>query len=92
MTHQEIQQNTDTFKQLPYQRLVGVKSPSHSPATWFAGLFVFHQLEETKFAMNISIAHVSLAAGTGLLLAVVIVGILILTWFVCVNDPRRTKH
>ena len=41
MTHQEIHQNTDTFKPLPQQRLVGVKSPNESPAKWFAGLFVF---------------------------------------------------
>jgi len=42
--------------------------------------------------MNISIADAFLATGTGILLAVVIAGILIITWFVCVNYPRRTRH
>jgi len=39
-----------------------------------------------------NIADVSLAIGMGLAAGVVIAGILIITWFLCVNYPRRTKH
>jgi hypothetical protein len=38
-----------------------------------------------------NIADVFLATGTGILTAVVISGILIITWFLCVS-PRRTKR
>lgn len=39
-----------------------------------------------------NIADVSLAIGMGLAAGAVIAGILIITWFVCVSYPRRTKH
>lgn len=39
-----------------------------------------------------NIADVSLALGMGLAAGVVITGILIITWFLCVNYPRRTKR
>jgi hypothetical protein len=39
-----------------------------------------------------NIADLSLAIGMRLATGVVIAGILIITWFVCVNYPRRTKH
>ena len=37
-------------------------------------------------------ADVSLALGMGRAAGVVITGILIITWFLCVNYPRRTKR
>ena len=42
--------------------------------------------------MNISVADVFLATGSGILIAVVISGILIITWYLCVTTPRRTKR
>lgn len=39
-----------------------------------------------------NIADISLAIGIGLAASVVIAGILIITWFVCVNYPRRTRN
>jgi hypothetical protein len=39
-----------------------------------------------------NIADLSLAIGMGLAAGVVIAGILIITWFLCVNHPRRTKR
>ena len=39
-----------------------------------------------------NIANISLAIGMGLAAGAVIAGILIITWFVCVNYPRRTKR
>jgi hypothetical protein len=39
-----------------------------------------------------NIADISLAIGMGLAAGVVIAGILIITWFLCVNYPRRMKH
>jgi hypothetical protein len=38
-----------------------------------------------------NIADVFLATGSGILIAVVISGILVITWFLCVT-PRRTRH
>jgi hypothetical protein len=51
-----------------------------------------HQIEQRKIAMNIPVADVFLATGTGILIAVVISGILIITWYLCVTTPRRTKR
>lgn len=39
-----------------------------------------------------NIADVFLATGSGILIAVVISGILIITWYLCVTTPRRTKR
>lgn len=39
-----------------------------------------------------NIADVFFATGIGILIAVVISGILIITWFLCVTTPRRTKR
>jgi hypothetical protein len=49
-----------------------------------------HQIEQRKIAMNIADAF--LATGTGILIAVVIAGTLIITWYLCVTTPRRTKR
>ena len=92
MTHQEIDQNTDTFKLLSQQRLVGVKGPNQRPAKWFAGLFVFSIKFKIKRKIAMNIADAFLATGTGILAAVVISGILIITWYLCVTTPRRTKR
>ena len=70
--------------------MVGVKGPEQRLAKWFAGFFVSHQLEQRKTTMNI--ADVSLAIGMGLAAGAVIAGILMITWFLCVNYPRRTKR
>jgi hypothetical protein len=64
--------------------------PKSKPGERFAGLFVFSSTEQRKTTMNI--ADVSLALGMGLAAGVVIAGILIITWFLCVNYPRRTKR
>ena len=42
--------------------------------------------------MNISVADAFLATGTGILIAVVISGILIITWYLCVTTRSRTKR
>jgi hypothetical protein len=39
-----------------------------------------------------NIADLSLAIGMGLAAGVVIAGILIISWFLCVNYPRRTRR
>ena len=70
--------------------MVGVKGPNQRLAKCFAGFLYFHQIEQRKTTMNI--ADISLAIGMGLAASVVIAGILIITWFVCVNYPRRTKR
>jgi hypothetical protein len=67
-----------------------VKGPTQSPANNSPGFLYFHQIGQRKTTMNI--ADVSLAIGMGLAAGAVIAGILIITWFVCVNYPRRTKH
>jgi hypothetical protein len=67
-----------------------VKGPHQSPANSSPGFLYFHQNGQRKTSMNI--ADVSLAIGMGLAAGAVIAGILIITWFVCVNYPRRTKH
>jgi uncharacterized ion transporter superfamily protein YfcC len=62
------------------------------PGEQFAG-FLFSQSNlksERKIAMNI--ADIFLATGTGILIVVVIAGTLIITWYLCVTTPRRTKH
>jgi hypothetical protein len=64
--------------------------PKSKPGEWFAGLLYFHQPEQRKTTMNIADAF--LATGTGILIAVVISGILIITWYLCVTTPRRTKR
>jgi hypothetical protein len=64
--------------------------PKSKPGEQFAGLFVFLSIGQRKTTMNI--ADVSLGIGMGLAAGAVIAGILIITWFVCINYPRRTKH
>ena len=39
-----------------------------------------------------NIADVFLATGSGILIAVVISGIFVITWYLCVTTPRRTKR
>ena len=39
-----------------------------------------------------NIADIFLASGTGILIAVVIAGTLIITWYLCVTTPNRTKR
>jgi hypothetical protein len=63
--------------------------PKSKPGEQFAGLFVFSSIEQRKTTMTI--ANVFLATGSGILIAVVISGTLIITWFLCVS-PRRTKR
>jgi hypothetical protein len=56
------------------------------------GFLYSHQITQRKISMNISVADAFLATGTGILIAVVISGILIITWYLCVTTPNRTKR
>jgi hypothetical protein len=67
-----------------------VKGPNQSPANSSPGFLYFHQIEQRKTTMNI--ADVSLAVSMGIAAGVVISGILVIAWFLCVNYPRRTKR
>jgi hypothetical protein len=69
-----------------------VKGPNQCPANSSPGFCFPNPIQNQKGKIAMNIADIFLATGTGILIAVVIAGTLIITWYLCVTTPRRTKR